>query len=113
MRPTNAPGVSASYRETILQKLGQGLSAQRIFQDLREEHDFGHGYDSVKRYVRHLRGGRMLPFRRMECSPGEEAHAPRVTSEHFSDDSAPKNSVSGQVLQASPAQVDFGTRAPL
>ena len=71
------------YRETILEKLGQGLSAQRVFQDLKEEHDFGHGYDSVKRYVRHLRGTRTLPFRRMECSPGEEA------------------------------QVDFGTGAPL
>lgn len=71
------------YREAILEKLGQGLSAQRIFQDLREEHDFGYGYDSVKRYVRHLRGGRRLPFRRMECSPGDEA------------------------------QVDFGSGAPL
>lgn len=71
------------YRESILEKLRQGLSAQRIFQDLTEEHDFDHGYDSVKRYVRHLRGGRPLPFRRMECSPGQEA------------------------------QVDFGTGSPL
>ena len=61
------------YRETILEKLGQGLSAQRIFQDLREEYGLGHSYVGVKRYVRHLSSSRTLPFRRMECSPGEEA----------------------------------------
>ena len=31
------------------------------------------------------------------------AHAPRVTSEHFSDDSAPKSSFRDQLIQASPA----------
>jgi transposase len=61
------------YRETILAKLDQGLSAQRVFQDLVEEDGFPHGYDSVKRFVRSLRGTRELPFRRMECDAGAEA----------------------------------------
>ncbi|MCI0492964.1 MAG: IS21 family transposase [Planctomycetes bacterium] len=61
------------FRELILEKLGQGLSAQRIYQDLVAEHDFGYAYDSVKRYVRRLQGGGELPYRRLECEPGQEA----------------------------------------
>ncbi len=63
----------APWRAVILEKLGQGLSAQRIFQDLSNDHDFPHGYDSVKRFVRHLRSSKELPFRRLECAPGAEA----------------------------------------
>jgi transposase len=71
------------YREVILAKLEQGLSAQRIQQDLVREHGFASGYDSVKRFVRKLGASQPLPFRRMECSPGQES------------------------------QVDFGTGAPI
>lgn len=60
-------------REVILAKLEQGLTAQRIWQDLKGEHHFTDGYQSVQRFVRRLRCGRELPFRRMECAPGEEA----------------------------------------
>ncbi len=56
------------WRDVILEKLGQGLSAQRIFQDLSNDHDFPHGYDSVKRFVRQLRSSKELPFRRLECA---------------------------------------------
>ena len=74
---TGPPGRSHSacrpYHEVILAKLEQGLSAQRIWQDLRAEHGFAHAYDSVKRYVRKLAGVSPLPFRRMECAPGEQA----------------------------------------
>ncbi|HEY7820791.1 MAG TPA: IS21 family transposase [Vicinamibacteria bacterium] len=62
----------APYRELIEEKLAIGLSAQRIFQDLRE-HEFVGSYESVKRYVRALGRETPLPFRRMECDPGEEA----------------------------------------
>ena len=41
--------VCEPYREMILEKLGQGLSAQQNFQDLREEYCFGHSFDCVKR----------------------------------------------------------------
>ncbi len=61
------------WRDVILEKLGQGLSAQRIFQDLSNDHDFPHGDDSVKRFVRQLRSSKELPFRRLECAPGAEA----------------------------------------
>lgn len=72
------------FREIIQAKFEQGLSAQRIFQDLTTDHAAaGIGYDSVKRFVRRLREETPLPFRRMECAAGEEA------------------------------QVDFGTGAPL
>jgi transposase len=69
--------------EVILAKLALGLSAQRIYQDLSAEHDYAGSYYSVRRLVRRLEQRTPLPFRRMECGPGEEA------------------------------QVDFGTGAPL
>jgi transposase len=49
-----------------------GLSAQRIFQDLVRDHGFGGAYGSVKRFVHRLAQVHELPFRRMECAPGEE-----------------------------------------
>jgi len=54
------------FRATILAKLDQRLSAQRIWQDLVAEHGFLGGYDSVKRFVRKLGAATPLPFRRME-----------------------------------------------
>lgn len=60
-------------REVIRAKLEQGLTAQRIWQDLRAEHGFADSYQSVQRFVRRLGEGSPLPFRRMECKPGEEA----------------------------------------
>ncbi len=64
---------SEPFRQVIQAKVEQGLSAQRIFQDLVVDHEFGSGYDSVKRFVRKLGEATPLPFRRMECLPGEEA----------------------------------------
>jgi transposase len=60
------------YREIILEKLEQGLSAQRVYQDLVGE-GFGREYHSVRRFVAKLRRTSPLPFRRMECEAGEEA----------------------------------------
>jgi len=71
------------FRDQIIQALDKGLSKQRIWQDLRDDHDFDGGYDSVKRFVRRLAVNTDLPFRRMECEPGAEA------------------------------QIDFGTGAPV
>jgi transposase len=61
------------YRAVILTKLEQGLSAQRLWQDLRSEQGFSDSYQSVQRFVRKLRAATPLPFRRMECDPGDEA----------------------------------------
>jgi transposase len=79
--PGGAPGSSAGqqaslcepWRAVILGKLAQGLSAQRIYQDLVAEHGFGGKYSSVRRFVHRLGASPVLPFRRMECAPGEEA----------------------------------------
>lgn len=73
---TGSPGTRSRcepFERVILGKLEQGLSAQRIYQDLTGEHGFTDGYQSVQRFVRHLRSAAPLPFRRMECAPGAEA----------------------------------------
>lgn len=62
----------APFRDIILGKLDQGLSAQRIWQDLVREHGFDHQYHSVRRFVARMGAKTPLPFRRMECGPGEE-----------------------------------------
>ena len=71
------------WRDIIQSKCNQGLSAQRIYQDLTSEHSFEGSYYTVRRFVRRLEPVQELPFRRLECEPGDEA------------------------------QVDFGTGAPV
>ncbi|MFC1781841.1 IS21 family transposase [Planctomycetota bacterium] len=70
-------------RKVIEDKLEYGLSCQRIYQDLRDEYGFKGSYYSVRRFVKRLGENNPIPFRRMECIPGEQA------------------------------QVDFGTGAPV
>jgi transposase len=62
----------APFREVILAKLDQGLSAQRIWQDLVSEHGFAHQYHSVRRFVARLGKQAPVAFRRIECEPGAE-----------------------------------------
>lgn len=61
------------YRDLILAKLQLDLSAQRIFQDLQDEHGYQGSYYSVRRFVARQNQTTPLPFRRLECAPGEEA----------------------------------------
>ena len=61
------------YRDVIQTKIEQGLTAQRIHQDLVADHGFTAKYPSIRRFVRRLAGTRELPVRRMEVLPGEEA----------------------------------------
>ncbi|MCX6996951.1 MAG: IS21 family transposase [Kiritimatiellaeota bacterium] len=63
----------AAYHAALIQGLETGLTAQRIYQDLKADHGFTGGYDSVKRYVRRLSAGHPKRVERMECAPGEEA----------------------------------------
>ena len=70
--PTKDASQCAPFREQILAKLDQGLSAQRIWQDLVSDHGFTHAYHSVRRFVARLGAKTPVPFRRMECGPGEE-----------------------------------------
>jgi transposase len=77
------PSDCEPWRAFILAQLDQGLSAQRIFQDLITDHAAPVSYYSVRRFVAQLQAHSELPVRRLECGPGEEV------------------------------QVDFGTGAPL
>lgn len=77
-KPAKVPaGISASQcrplHAVIEAGIAAGLTAQRIFQDLRSEHGFSGAYDSVKRYVRRLTAGGRERVERIECPPGEEA----------------------------------------
>jgi transposase len=57
----------------IVAGLERGLTAKRIWQDLKSEHGFGGDYQAVQRFVRRLKAASPLPFRRMESEPGAEA----------------------------------------
>jgi transposase len=82
-RSHGQPSQCEPWRAVIQAKCDLGLTAQRIYQDLVTEHGFAGSYYSVRRFVRRLERKRELPFRRLECAPGDEA------------------------------QVDFGTGAPI
>jgi transposase len=60
------------WREEIEQALERGLTIQRIYQDLVEERQFAGSYYAVRRFVLRRVGAEELPFRRMECAPGQE-----------------------------------------
>lgn len=60
---------TAKIRNALLQK----LSAQRIYQDLVEEHGYTGSYDAVKRYARKLRKKVRGFTDRLEHHPGREA----------------------------------------
>jgi transposase len=61
------------YRSIIEAAVARGLSAQRIWQDLQEDHGFSHGYCSVKRFVRALKRRHPEVADVMEYPPGQEA----------------------------------------
>jgi IS30 family transposase len=67
------PSACEPLRAEIETLLGKGLTAQRIWQELCAEHEFAHGYESVKRFVRGLRGRRPEVVDVMEHPPGKEA----------------------------------------
>ena len=71
----------------VEEKAAQGLTAQRIYQDLKLELQFLGSYESVKRFVRRLRRAEPARVWRIEVAPGEEAQvdfglgAPIIASE--------------------------------
>ena len=73
------PSFCDPHRERIGAKLEAGLSAQRIYQDLVIEVDFGGSYQSVKRFVRHLRQTQPERVWRIEVQPGEEVQVDFAT----------------------------------
>lgn len=61
------------FTKAIWHKFLQGLSSQRIYQDLIEEHDYKGSYDSVKRYIRKLHKRIPKHYDRLRTPPGKEA----------------------------------------
>jgi hypothetical protein len=60
------------YRELIALELGRGRNAMGIWQDLVDGHGFAGGYQSVKRFVRALRGAASPEARVIiQTAPGE------------------------------------------
>jgi transposase len=79
-RPAREPGRSPSasaceaHREAIEAGLSRGRNAKAIWQDLVDACGFAGGYQSVKRFVRKLRGKSSPEARAViETAPGEEA----------------------------------------
>jgi transposase len=76
---TCSPKVSAGSRSgcagftpAIEPMIEAGLSAQRIYQDLRAAHGFSGSYAAVKRFVAALKAKEPQRVWRIECQPGEE-----------------------------------------
>ena len=61
-----------AHADPILKKVEEGLSAQRIYQDLKQESCFAGSYQSVKRYVYKLRKSDPKLVCRIEVKPAEE-----------------------------------------
>jgi transposase len=63
----------ADFHELIVEALGRGRNATGVYQQLVDEHGYAHSYESVKRYVRVLRGARTAEAHPIiETAPGEE-----------------------------------------
>ncbi len=70
-----SPGPSSAcdpYRETIELGLSRGRNAVAIWQDLVDQHGFAGGYQSVKRFVRKLRGVQSPEARAVILTPAGE-----------------------------------------
>jgi transposase len=63
---------AAKYHDAIVEGLDNGLTIQRVWQDLGEDYGYGQSYESVKRYVRGLRKKKQI-VGVMHHDPGEEA----------------------------------------
>jgi hypothetical protein len=72
---TGPPSSAAAHHEYIENGLKRGLTAQRIWQDLVEQHGYSHGYLTAQRYARRLKRRHPELADYMEHPPGDEAHA--------------------------------------
>ena len=93
--PTQSRTSTASscepYREMIEDGLGRGRNAMGIWQDLVDKHGYAGGYQTVKRFVRKLRG-RSSPqaVGIILTAPGEEAQVDYGTGPMVRDDQSGK-----------------------
>src|SRR6202140_1752539 len=72
--PDPTASASEPFRELIESALSQGRNAMSIWQELVDRHSFTGAYESVKRYVRRLRGTQSPEARAIiQTAPGEES----------------------------------------
>jgi transposase/5S rRNA maturation endonuclease (ribonuclease M5) len=71
--PKRARSACEPHWQWIEEQLRVGRNAMAIYQDLVERFGFTHRYNSVKRFVRRLRGKDPQQYDRLEFLPGEES----------------------------------------
>lgn len=71
--PEHARSACEPHRAFIEEQIGLGRNATAIFQDLVDQFQFKHRYNSVKRFCRCLKVKQPEQFDRLEFLPGEEA----------------------------------------
>jgi hypothetical protein len=69
--PAQARSACEAHRECIESQIRLGRNATAIYQDLVDQHQFKHAYNSVKRFVRALRRKEPEHFDRLEFLPGD------------------------------------------
>jgi transposase len=93
-QPVSSPitaSVCEPYRETIEVWLSRGRNAMAIWQDLVDQHSYSGGYQTVKRFVRKLRGAHSpQAVGIILTSPGEEAQVDYGTGPMVRDDKSRK-----------------------
>lgn len=70
--PKHVRSACEEYQEWIEEQVRLGRNAMAIYQDLVERFGFTHRYNSVKRFVRGLKGKDPQQYDRLEFLPGEE-----------------------------------------
>jgi transposase len=89
--PPSAVSVSEPYRELILNGLARGRNAMSIFQEMVDQHGFPGAYESVKRFVRKLRGPASAdPRAVIVTEPGQEAQVDYGTGPTIRDPNSGK-----------------------
>jgi transposase len=114
------PGIISyceSYFSVIQEKVDLGLNARRIYQDLVAEPGYADSYYSVRRFVKKHDGSETpLPFRRMECVPGEEAQidfgsaAPVIRPSRWGSVSGTAPSLTSYETSSTTRRLTAGTR---
>lgn len=101
--PEVTPGSRSScepWRQVIESMVEAGLSAQRVFQDLRAGHGFTKSYSAVKRFVATLRQASPERVWRVECEPGQELQIDFMAGPMLADPGRPGKRKRSWILRA-------------
>jgi transposase len=89
--PTPSASACEPYREAIELWLSRGRNAMAIWQDLVDQHSYSGGYQTVKRFVRNIRGAASpQAVGIILTAPGEEAQVDYGTGPMVRDDQTGK-----------------------